>query len=85
MAEKQNLIKNQNNKNLTFSHQGASMTINKKAIKEIAKLHNKRVSKEFIKILDGFVTRKIESACKIHNGGKVTLDAEIAGFIGLTK
>lgn len=61
------------------------MTINKKAVKEIAKIHNKRVSKAFIDILDGFVTRKIETACVIHNGSKITLDEQIAGFIGLTK
>ena len=61
------------------------MTINKKAVKEIAKTHNKRVSGEFIKILDDFVIRTIESACNIHNGGKITLDAEVAGFIGLSK
>jgi hypothetical protein len=61
------------------------MTINKKAIKEIAKSHNKRVSKQFIEILDGFVTRKIEAACKVHNGSKKTIDEQVAGFIGLTK
>jgi hypothetical protein len=61
------------------------MTINKKAVKEIAKPYKKRVSQEFIDILNNFVIRTIISACNVHNGGKVTLDAEVAGFIGLTK
>jgi ribosomal protein S17E len=65
--------------------EGRKMTLNKKAVKEIAKQYNKRVSKEFLNILDGFVTRKIEIACKTHNGTKKTLDEQVAGFIGLTK
>jgi hypothetical protein len=43
----------------------------------------RRVSKSFIHALDVFVERKIEAACRAHNGGKKTLDSEIAVYVGI--
>lgn len=53
-------------------------------IKKLAKSHGKRVSKQFLIALDGYVEKKILLACETHNGGKVTLDEGIAHhlFVG---
>ena len=53
-------------------------------IKKLAKSHGKRVSKDFLLALDGYVEKKILLACETHNGGKVTLDGGIAHhlFVG---
>lgn len=53
-------------------------------IKKLAKSHGKRVSKQFLVALDGYVEKKILLACETHNGGKVTLDEGIAHhlFVG---
>jgi hypothetical protein len=53
-------------------------------IKKLAKSHGKRVSKQFLVALDGYVEKKILLACETHNGGKVTLDEGIAQhlFVG---
>jgi hypothetical protein len=57
--------------------------LNHKAIKELAKEHNKRVSEEFFDCLELHIRKKIVKACKTWNGQKKTLDAYIAGFVGL--
>jgi hypothetical protein len=53
-------------------------------VKKLAKSHGKRVSKDFLIALDGYVEKKILLACETHNGGKVTLDGGIAHhlFVG---
>lgn len=53
-------------------------------IKKLAKSHGRRVSKQFLVALDGYVEKKILLACETHNGGKVTLDEGIAHhlFVG---
>jgi hypothetical protein len=53
-------------------------------IKKLAKSHGKRVSRDFLIALDGYVEKKILLACETHNGGKVTLDGGIAHhlFVG---
>lgn len=52
-------------------------------VKELCKSNNKRMSKEFLDSLDRHIRHKIELACKVHNGGKKTLDATVAGFVGI--
>ena len=57
--------------------------LNHAAIKKLAKQHNKRVSEEFFDCLELHIRKKIVKACKTWNGQKKTLDAVIAGWIGL--
>ena len=57
--------------------------LNHSAVKKLAKEHNKRVGKDFFACLEKHVEKKIVKACKIWNGQKKTLDAVIAGFVGL--
>lgn len=52
-------------------------------IRQAANRQGRRVSKSFIHALDAFVQRKIEAACRAHNGGKKTLDFEIAAYVGI--
>jgi hypothetical protein len=51
------------------------------AIKKFAKTHGKRVSADFLAVLDQWVENKIIIAAKEHNGGKKTMDSAVAGFI----
>ena len=57
--------------------------INKKAVKQLAKEHNKRVGKMFIECLERHIEHQIIKACNTWNGKKKTLDEVVAGFIGL--
>ena len=57
--------------------------LNKKAIKDYCKQRDRRVGKSFIEILERVVERHLKNACEAHNGGKVTLDETVAGYIGL--
>jgi hypothetical protein len=50
-------------------------------VRKRIKHNGKRVSEEFILALDAFIRRKIDAACRVHNGGKKTLDASIAGHV----
>ena len=50
-------------------------------VKQLAKEHNKRVGKDFLLVLDSFVEEKIIKACETKNGSKITLDADVAGFV----
>lgn len=43
----------------------------------------RRVSPSFLYAFDAFLQRKFDQAASVHNGGKKTLDAEVAGFIGV--
>jgi hypothetical protein len=60
-----------------------SKLINVKAVKELAKARGRRVGQEFIAVLNDFVRHKTELACDQFNGGKLTLDATVAGFVGI--
>lgn len=53
------------------------------AVKRLAKDYGRRVSAEFLQQLDAHVRRMVRNACQVHNGGKVTLDASVAGFVGI--
>lgn len=50
-------------------------------VKQLAKEYNKRVGKDFLLALDAFVEEKIIKACETKNGSKITLDADVAGFV----
>ena len=50
------------------------------AIKRIAKAHGKRVGKDFLSALDAYLHRKVEDACREHNGGRKTLDSALAAY-----
>ncbi len=41
----------------------------------------KRAGRGFIAALDFYIAEKIEAACRTFNGGRKTLDREVAGLI----
>ena len=47
-------------------------------VKAIAKAAGKRVGKDYIVLLEEHIRRKVEAACRVHNGGKKTVDSSIA-------
>lgn len=53
-------------------------------VKRLAKAKGRRVGKDFLCALDNYIARKVESACQVKNGSKITLDYEIAQYLGLT-
>lgn len=57
--------------------------INISNIKKLAKPYNRRISQEFLTLLDSFVESKVRSCCETHNGGKKTLDSAVAGYNGI--
>lgn len=52
-------------------------------VRKYLKEKGRRVSPSFLFALDAFIQKKLDEAVKVHNGGKVTLDAEVAGFVGI--
>jgi hypothetical protein len=61
------------------AHQ-ATYLLNNAKVRRLAHEHGKRVSEEFLAQLEGWLRRKIEAACKVHNGGKKTLDTSDVGI-----
>jgi hypothetical protein len=57
--------------------------IKRSAIKALAKSKGKRVSEQFLFILDAYIGNKISIACETHNGGRKTLKGDLAVMIGL--
>jgi hypothetical protein len=54
------------------------------AVKALVKATTgKRVSTNFLYILDGYVGRKVEEASKVNNGGLKTVNYEVAGWMGM--
>jgi hypothetical protein len=51
------------------------------AVRAAVKAGGKRTSAEFIAALDYYVARAIARAIAEHNGGKVTIDAAVAGHV----
>jgi hypothetical protein len=49
----------------------------------IKDVSGKRVSINFLYILDGYVGRKIVEAAQCHNGGIKTVNEEVAGYMGM--
>ena len=43
----------------------------------------KRVSANFLYILDGYVGRQVTKAANTHNGGIKTVNYEVAGYLGM--
>lgn len=54
--------------------------INATNVKKLAKLSGRRVSKGYLLQLDIWIEAKVQSSCRLHNGGKATLTAELLGF-----
>jgi len=59
------------------------MYINVSSVKDLCHKHGRRAGKDFLRALDSFVRSKIETACGIHNGGKKTLDLDVAEYSGI--
>lgn len=51
------------------------------AVKKLIKSHGKRTSKDFIEALDRYVERAVLRATAEHNGGKKTIDADVAAYV----
>lgn len=60
------------------------MLVNQKAIKDFCKKRNRRVSPSFLHAIDKFLIVKLKQACRTHNGGKITLDDSVAGYVGIS-
>jgi hypothetical protein len=54
--------------------------INVSTIKKLAKTKGRRVSNAYLLQLDCWIEAKVESSCRLHNGGKATLTADLLGF-----
>jgi hypothetical protein len=57
--------------------------LNVSNIKKTAKQNDKRVSKAFLLHLDAHIESILIKACKVHNGGRKTLNPELLPFIGI--
>jgi hypothetical protein len=53
------------------------------AIRKMAKAAGRRVGKDFLMALENFVGRKVEIALTVKNGTKITLDADVAVYVGV--
>ncbi len=47
------------------------------SVRKLVKECGKRVGRSFIAELDARVAEKIEAACRVHNGGRKTLDRDV--------
>jgi hypothetical protein len=52
-------------------------------VRKLIKDSGRRVSPEFLQLLDRHIETTVKKACETHNGSKKTLDASIAGMIGM--
>lgn len=52
-------------------------------VKKYLKDKGRRVSPSFLYALDAYIQRKLDETAEVHNGGKVTVDADVAGFVGV--
>lgn len=52
-------------------------------VKKMVKAKGRRCGHDFLAALDNFIARKVEVACSVKNGGKVTLDADVAVYVGI--
>ena len=59
--------------------------INVSQVRKLANQHDRRAGKDFLTLLDAMFERKVIQACKVHNGGKKTLDQDTAIYTGVTK
>jgi hypothetical protein len=47
-------------------------------VRAFVKSQGKRVGRDFLHALDVFVSEKLEAACRQHNGGRMTINREVA-------
>ena len=52
-------------------------------VRQIIKESGRRVSPDFLQLLDAHIEAKVRKACGMHHGSKKTLDAAIAGLAGI--
>jgi len=52
-------------------------------VKALCKSLGKRTGKDFLTQLNMHIEKKITEACKVHNGGKITLDGDVAVYVGI--
>lgn len=52
-------------------------------VKKLARAKGRRIGSDFLAVLDSFIARKVELACMTKNGGKMTVDADVAVYVGL--
>lgn len=55
--------------------------LNQSAVRKLVKENGKRSSAEFLMALDDLVRSRVNAACKVHNGGRATLDASVLGHV----
>lgn len=56
------------------------------AVKAMVKAYNgKRVSSQFLSVLDAFIERKVKDASLVHNGGAKTITPACAGHVGINQ
>jgi hypothetical protein len=55
--------------------------LNQSAVRKLVKENGKRCSGEFLLALDDLVRSRVVAATKVHNGGRVTLDASVLGHV----
>jgi len=53
-------------------------------VRKLIKDSGRRVSPEFLQLLDKHIEFKVKKACETHNGSKKTLDASVAGIVGIS-
>lgn len=54
--------------------------INASAVRKLVRQHGKRVSKDFLVMLNSHIERKVIACSKEHNGGRKTLDVAVATY-----
>ena len=59
-----------------------NLLIRRSVVRRYIKARGRRTSNAFLVVLNDHVAGIIERACKAHNGGKITLDAAVAAYVG---
>lgn len=53
------------------------------ALKRFVHARGKLLGRDFLPLMEGHIRRRLDAACRVHNGGRKTLDASVAGHVGL--
>lgn len=61
---------------------GHELLLKPSTIKAIVKARGKRVGQDFLTLLNADVNRRLNLAIAEHNGGRKTLDMEVAVLVG---
>ncbi len=59
--------------------------LNGSAVRRFCRLRGRRLSTEYLRLLDLHLHRKLTEACEVRNASRKTLDAAVATFTGITK